>query len=504
MSTPIPPAAAPGPTGAPRQAAAEPHWSLKTKIIATVGPACATFETLRELVTAGVDVFRLNFAHGSHTWLASVVGMIRRVSHELGRPVAILGDLSGPKIRLEEIPGGVITLVSGHELCFVRHADPAHPEWLTSTYEPLVDDLQENDRVLLADGTVSLRVVRKVPQEQRVVCRVEQGGELRSKQGINLPGVKLQVPSLTAKDRDDLFWALSQQLDFVSLSFVRSADDIRKLKELIAASGTPTPPFVVAKIEKVEAIDDLEAIVLATDVVMVARGDLGVEADLAAVPMFQKRIIRLCNTHRVPVITATQMLDSMQNNRRPTRAEASDVANAVIDGTDAVMLSGETAIGKYPAEVVSTMGRIAREAERFLNPARAVASWSPKPNVPANAVTEGVVHGAVVIAEHIQADLYVVATRGGLTAMALSQQRSRIPILGISDNAQTATRLCLVWGVHAEYCPHIAGDPQALVEYVVKKGKHEGFLKPGHKLVVISSSHWSAPGHDSLLVHVVT
>jgi pyruvate kinase len=475
---------------------------VKTKIISTVGPASSSLETLTELVLAGTDVFRLNFAHGTHDWLTSIVSMIRKVSHDIERPVGILGDLAGPKIRLEELPGGVLHCRTGEKYEFVRVADPAHPERLTCTYEKLVDELDPNDRVLLADGTVVMRVIEKHAKEGRVVCIAEQGGDIRSRQGLNLPGVALSTPSLTAKDRDDLAWAIANGIDFVGLSFVRSPDDITLLRAAIAELKPAFPPQIVAKIEKMEAVSQLEQILDVTDVVMVARGDLGVEVDLALVPIFQKRIIRLCNQHRIPVITATQMLDSMTHNSRPTRAEAADVANAVLDGTDAIMLSGETAAGEYPAEAVATMSRIAHEAERILQPHRQVDSHS-QPRSRALAVTEAVTLGAARAADHLAADLVVVATRGGLTAMAVSRQRSHTPILGISDSPETTRRMCLYWGVTPLQSDKVNAPVQDLLKFVVDWCRRQNILHSGSKLVLVASTQWSAQGHDLMLVHAI-
>ena len=340
---------------------------VKTKIVATVGPACWSPEGLRSLVLAGVDVFRLNFAHGEHAKLAEVVAEVRRISADLDRPVALLGDLSGPKIRLGELPEGGLQCDLGETFRFAREENPDDERTLTCTYEPLLDDLQVGDRVLLADGTVAMRVT-SVKEEQGipsvVECSVEQPGLIRSKQGINLPGVTLSTPSLTDKDRDDLAFAVRQGLDYVGLSFVRRATDITELRSAIAdTSRPPAAPRSSRRSKNWRPSRTWRQIVAETDAVMVARGDLGVEADIARVPVLQKRIIRLCNHHRVPVITATQMLDSMQESERPTRAEATDVANAVLDGSDAVMLSGETAIGKHPRGAVRMMSRIAVEAE---------------------------------------------------------------------------------------------------------------------------------------------
>jgi pyruvate kinase len=475
---------------------------VKTKIISTVGPASSSLEKLTELVLAGTDVFRLNFAHGHHDWLAGVVSAIRKVSSDLDRPVGILGDLAGPKIRLEELPGGVIHCRSGDKFEFARSADPANPHRLTCTYEKLVDEVEVNDRVLLADGTVSMLVAEKYPAEGRVVCVVEQAGDIRSRQGLNLPGVALSTPSLTAKDRDDLAWAMVNGIDFIGLSFVRSADDIRLLRQAIGDLQPAFPPQIVAKIEKMEAVSQLEEILDVTDVVMVARGDLGVEVDLALVPIFQKRIIRLCNQHRIPVITATQMLDSMTHNSRPTRAEAADVANAVLDGTDAIMLSGETAAGEYPAEAVSTMSRITHEAERILHPHRQIDQHS-QPRSRALAVTEAVTLGAARAAEHLAADLVVVATHSGRTAMAVSRQRSHIPVLGISDSPETTRRMCLYWGVTPLHTSKVNASPQELLKFIVDWCRRQNILHSGCKLVLVTSTNWSAEGHDMMLVHAI-
>jgi pyruvate kinase len=475
---------------------------VKTKIIATVGPACAETAQLRELVIAGVDIFRLNFAHGRHDWLSGILDSIRKISAELNQPIGVLGDLAGPKIRLGELPEGGVLCPEGACFEFVREAVSGDPTKLTCSYEQLIDDLQVDDRVLLADGTVAMRVVESHPAAGRAVCVVEQPGIIRSRQGVNLPGVVLSTPSLTEKDRADLAWAVKNNLDYVGLSFVRSAADIRLLKRSIDALAPEFPPYVVAKIEKMEAVSDLDSILEETDAVMVARGDLGVEVDIAKVPTLQKRIIRLCNQHRIPVITATQMLDSMQTNELPTRAEASDVANAVLDGSDAVMLSGETAVGRYPMKAVAMMSRIAREAERLV-PSGKLSDISSRARTRALDVTEAVTLGAGAAAEHLEADVIVVSTHSGRTAMAVSKQRSTVPILAISDRADTARRMCLYWGVTPLETSAVHKSPQELLEFVVNWGRGEKMLHTGSKLVVVGSTNWSAEGHDLMLVHVI-
>jgi pyruvate kinase len=474
---------------------------VKTKVIATVGPACASPDRLRDLASAGVDVFRLNFAHGELDWLDGVIQTIREISAELQRPIGILADLSGPKIRLGELSAEGFVCRDGATVEFVRGSGPAPPGCLTSNYEPLVDDLQPGNRVLLADGIVGLRVVEKVTRD-RVKCEVERPGTVRSRQGINLPGVVLSTPSLTEKDRRDLAWAVEREIDYLGLSFVRSADDVRILREAIARHAPQNPPQIVAKIEKMEAVTALESILDETDAVMVARGDLGVEVDIARVPILQKRIIRLCNERRIPVITATQMLDSMQKNEFPTRAEASDVANAVLDGSDAVMLSGETAIGEFPLQAVAVMSRIAREAERLVEPTP-LGDHHAHARSRARAVTEAVTLAAGTAASHLGAELIAVLTHSGRTAMAVSKQRSQVPILALSDNAATARRMTLYWGVSPVESDIVSDAPQDLVRFVVDWGKRKKVLRPGSRVVVVGSTKWSNEAHDLMLVHAV-
>lgn len=476
---------------------------VKTKIVATIGPASESPEMLEHLVQAGADLFRLNFAHGTHEWFTQIISHVRKLSEKVGRPIGLLADLSGPKIRLGEIPDGSVRCRHGAKFQFVRTPDPQDPSKFTCTYEQLIDDLRVGDRVLLADGTVSLRVVDCPPDKQSVVCEVDQPGVVRSRQGVNLPGVALSTPALTEKDRDDLKFALEQQLDYVSLSFVRSADDIRLLRKVILEQKPVLTPWIVAKIEKTEALADLERIITNTDAVMVARGDLGVEADIARVPTLQKQIIRLCNQHRVPVITATQMLDSMQRSELPTRAEVSDVANAVLDGTDAVMLSGETAAGEYPVQAVSMMSRVCQEAERLLEP-RPTWDTLSSTRTRATVITEAVTHGAGAAAENLGADFLVVATRGGKTAMALSKQRRHIPILALTDRPEVARRMCLYWGVTPVETAAVAAPPRELLEYIERIGREQHILSTGNKLVLVGSSDWSKEWHDMMLVRVVS
>ncbi|MDA1162208.1 MAG: pyruvate kinase [Planctomycetota bacterium] len=475
----------------------------KTKIIATVGPACESQDALRGLITRGVDIFRLNFAHGTHEWLAEIVAKGRDLSKELDRPIGLLGDLSGPKIRLGKLASDSVLCVDGAIFTFVRDRDPENDSELTCTYEPLVDDLAAGDRILLADGMVGMRVLETDPQAGWARCVVDAAGTIRSRQGVNLPGVALSTPSLTEKDRKDLQWAIENQLEFVGLSFVRSVDDVRLLRSCIEASGTTTPPMIVSKIEKGEAVAQLEQIIDASDAVMVARGDLGVEVDIVTVPGIQKRIIRLCNQKRVPVITATQMLDSMQTKELPTRAETSDVANAVLDGTDAVMLSGESAIGIYPREAVAMMSRIVREAETLLASQPIVREDRSATSAQAQIITEAVAVGAVATADRLRASLIAVATVSGRSALAISKERRQVPVLAVCESWHTARRMALLWGVTSVVRSLSEHTGDELAEFATTWGLREGVLRAGDAVVVVASSHWSDRGHDAMLVHVV-
>ena len=470
---------------------------VKTKIIVTVGPACESREQIARLVTAGADVFRINLAHGSREGHAAVIKRVREISTELDRPLAILADLEGPKIRLGEVPGGVMQCVEGALLEFVSEANPSQPHQLGTTYPKIIEDVVVGDRIMLADGTVSLRVEEKAPG--RVVCRVEQPGQVRSHQGVNLPGVPLDTPTLTLQDREQVVWLGTQGVDFVGLSFVRSPNDISDLRHALQQAGSSAQ--VVAKIERPEALDQLEAIVDSADAVMIARGDLGVEIDIARVPVVQKQIIETCNARRVPVITATQMLESMRLSSRPTRAESSDVAHAILDGSDALMLSGETAVGKYPVEAVHTMSRIARETEGLLRTTDPPPERWTRP-IGVSQVTEAVAHGAGRVAALLDANLVVVATHSGLTALALSKQRNFVPTVGVSDCDATLRRMALYWGV-TPLRSNAAQDTGQLLDFVVRWGKQQNLLGRGDRIVLLTSTHWQATGHDLLLVHEV-
>jgi pyruvate kinase len=415
----------------------------RTKIVATIGPASDSPEVIGKLLEAGMDVARLNFSHGDHATHARRIAMLRNMAEKHGRPLAILQDLQGPKIRTGTLQGGTpVKLVSGNQFVITIDEMTGTSDKVSTTYQALPGDVEPNDRILISDGLIELRVIESTDREVRT--EVIFGGELREKQGINLPGVKVSAPALTEKDAEDLEFGLEQGVDYVALSFVRRAADIRDIKRRIAAAGKTTP--VVAKIEKPEALNDLPAILDATDCVMVARGDLGVEVATEQVPIIQKQLIEACNAAGKPVITATQMLDSMIRNPRPTRAEASDVANAIIDGTDAVMLSGETASGTFPVESVETMARIALAAEASGRHGDLMATpqidTSKMRNLP-----HAISSAACAIVDALQVRAIVAFTMSGSTALLVSQQRPKVPIIALTPSLDTYRQMSLVWGV---------------------------------------------------------
>lgn len=469
----------------------------RTKIVATVGPACSDPATLKGIIAAGVDVIRVNFAHGKLEEKGEIMARARQYASELGQSLGVLGDLSGPKIRLGPLPPEGRLLSPGEQVRFVREGAQRDAGDLTTSYAGLVDDLQVENRVLLADGTVSLRVVET--SAGVVTCRVEQPGLVFSRQGVNLPGSRLRIASLTEKDRADLEWALREGLDFVGLSFVRRAADIRELRGIIDRAPVERRPWIVAKIEKPEAIDELDEILSETDAVMVARGDLGVEVDIVHVPVLQKRIIAACNRRRVPVITATQMLESMQSNELPTRAEATDVANAVLDGTDAVMLSGETAVGKHPVRAVTTMSRIAREAEGLLT-VRTDLPLGLSSRNSATETTRAVTLGAVHAAQQLDAKLLVVLTDTGVTAMAVSELRPKSALVALTDEPRTAARLALSWGVQGIVTDVGRRTPAEVAAFVCDWGRQRGLLSPGDRFVIVGTTDWTRAGKDLMQV----
>jgi pyruvate kinase len=414
----------------------------RVKIVCTLGPASSTPEMIDALVAAGMDCARLNFSHGTHETHAATAKMVRDAAAKARRPMAILADLCGPKMRIGKFPGGPIELVEGARFVLTTEDVPGDVDRVSQSYRPLPHDVVPGDHILLDDGLLKLRVIETTATD--VITEVEVGGPLSDRKGMNIPGAKLSTPALTEKDRVDLAFAVDElKVDYLALSFVRSADDVMQAQ--LIAKGTP----IIAKLEKPEGIANLEAICDVADGAMVARGDLGVEVGSEKVPLIQKRIIREVNARGKIVITATQMLDSMIRNPRPTRAEAADVANAVIDGTDAVMLSGETASGRYPIEAVRMMDAIVREVE-----ADWLADGERKVALPAALVdrgqwgyTDAAARGAAMLSYALPLKALVTFTRDGRTARLLSEYRPKAMVVAITSRPEVASRLALEWGV---------------------------------------------------------
>jgi pyruvate kinase len=471
--------------------------SSQTKIVATVGPACGTVEKLVELIRAGVDVFRVNTAHGDRSSHQSFVDMIRDAEKISGQPVGILVDLGGPKMRLGFLPGGQLTCNSGDTIRFVRGEHTQAPRELVCSYPTLLEELRPDDRIMLADGIVALRVT--TVEKDAAECLVLQGGTVRDKQGINLPGVRLTAPSLSDRDRDTAEWATRAGIDFLSLSFVRRVEDVLELRRLVDVASSELQ--IVAKIEKPEALSNLEGIIAVADAIMVARGDLGVEVDIAEMAVTQKRIVGLCRALQKPVIIATQMLDSMHHSRIPTRAEATDVANAILDGADACMLSGETAVGDYPVEAVQMMHRIALATEPL------ASEFERKPETTTRIagitrVTAATAQATVKLAEELDAKLIVVATHTGRAALAVSQRRSEIPTIGVSPKKHIVRRLCLYRGV----IPIPSAPTDSILhlrEFVVQHAMAAGMLKENDRIVLLSWTGAGSSRHNQISVHEV-
>jgi pyruvate kinase len=446
----------------------------RTKIVATLGPASSSPEVIRRLITAGTDVARLNFSHGTHEEHARSIADIRAISGELDTPVTILQDLQGPKIRVGELPGGEMILTPGAIISIVPESDFAiHDAAIPIDYADAADEARPGMHVLLTDGLLELQVVEIAGRALR--CRVIEGGVLKSRQGVNFPNLKLPLPSLTEKDKRDVEFGLAHNVDWISLSFVRTAADVRTLKEFIAANGASKP--VIAKIEKPQAVDHLEEILQEVSGIMVARGDLGVEVSPEKVPMLQKHIIERCNRLGLPVITATQMLESMIHDPRPTRAEASDVANAVIDGTDAVMLSGESAIGDFPVRAVEMMARIATAVE---------AETEPKVYRSSDATdSQALSEAATLVARSIELRAIALLTASGHTARLVAAERSKTPVFALTTSVDVYHVLNLHWGIKPLLVEETPDSFEGLVELAESTLHERGLLAPGDKILVI-------------------
>ena len=461
----------------------------KTRIVCTIGPASSSREMLKKLIESGMNVARLNFSHGSHEEHLEVIKILRELSGVRKIPVAILQDLCGPKIRTGEVAKPPINLVPGREIILTTRDVPGDEKEVSISYHGLPKDVQPGNRIFVDDGLFELEVEKSDSTD--ILCRVINGGSLLSHKGLNLPGVRLSVPSVTEKDLEDLAFGLEAGVDFVALSFVREPNDVLRVKEEMAKSGVSIP--VIAKIEKHEAVKNIEEILQCADGIMVARGDLGAEVAIEEVPLIQKMLIRRCNELSKPVITATQMLDSMIRNPRPTRAEVTDVANAIFDGTDAVMLSGETASGMYPLEALRMMSRIAERIECDL-PCRCMQDAARPPT----GVTEAISLATCRMAEELSARAILVFTSSGRTARVVSRYKPKAHIIAATGTAAAQRRLILSWGVFPLLLPE-PGDTDALMEAAESAAHSSGLVDSGDLMILTAGIPPGGQGSTNMI-----
>jgi pyruvate kinase len=469
---------------------------LRTKIVCTLGPASDDAAAIGGFVDAGMAVARINFSHGTHEDQARRIEIVRRVANERGCSVAVLADLQGPKLRVGSLPPEGMLLVEGETVILSDQESATDPATIPLPHPQVLREVRPGDRALLDDGLLELRVLDSDGQQVR--ARVVTGGVLTSRKGLSLPHTSLKMPSVTEKDKADAAFALEQKVDYFALSFVRCGDDVRELRTWLQERGSATP--IIAKIEKPEALDCIEEILDASDGLMVARGDLGVETPAEEVPIAQKRIIRACNRACKPVITATQMLDSMMRNPRPTRAEASDVANAILDGSDAIMLSGETAVGRYPIESVRTMARIAEVTERSMP----YTDWLVQSlREGTRSVTGAMGQVACEIAAELDAKAIITSTVSGSTARRVTSHRPITPIIAPTPSLATYRQMALVWGVEPLLVDEFA-DTEAMIVTVMQAARARGLVRDGELVIITAGVPLGGSGLTNLLkVHRV-
>ncbi len=461
----------------------------KTKIVCTLGPASNSEQKIRNLIDAGADVFRLNFSHGTHEEHARHIEIIRHLEEVTRKRFAIVQDLQGPKIRVGQIKG-TMTLTNGDVVTLTTDEVIGTNGTIPVTYPGIVKDVKVGDRILMDDGLLELKA--KSLSGKNIKCEVVNGGPLTSHKGINLPGVNVSIPSLTEKDLDDLRFGLKSGVDFIALSFVRHASDVSELRKIL--EGLNGGQGIIAKIEKPEAVDEIDSIIEASDAIMVARGDLGVEVPIEEVPILQKSIILKCNEYGKPVITATQMLDSMIREPRPTRAEATDVANAVFDGTDAVMLSGETSAGNFPVEAVKTMVSIVKMAESNLGLVERKLNYKTV----RDDFTDAIAEAACSLAGFVDASFIVPITNTGTTARALSKYRPQVPIYALTESVDVVRKLLLIWGVFPIEVGSLS-DTDAMLTQVSSILKSSALVSPGDTYVLTAGTPLLARGTTNTL-----
>jgi len=469
----------------------------RTKIVATLGPATSTEEMIRELVRSGVDVTRLNFSHGEQERHVKNARLVRKAAEVLGRNVAVMQDIQGPKIRTGEVVGGT-ELVDGNQVVIAVGDFLGDATRLSTSYERITQDLEPGDRILMDDGLLQLKV--EEVENDEVTCEVVTGGPISSHKGMNFPDSSLSIEGLTSKDLDDLRFGIEElKPDWIAASFVRSGDEVEEIKERIREFGGDKIPLI-CKIEKHEAIDNIESILRASDGIMVARGDLALELSAEQVPVEQKRIIARCRRLGKPVVVATQMLDSMIRNPTPTRAEVSDVANAIFDRTDAVMLSGETAVGRYPLESVQEMDRICRAAEEAINYGRdidASSDWGRGDRY------DALTHAACELAEVLDLKAIVTSTQSGLSCLRVARFRPPNKILAVSPEEATVRMLAMVWGA-AAICGEQRGNIEERYEEAIEAAWHAGLIEEGDRVIITGGSMSTKPGSTNMLkLHTV-
>ena len=459
----------------------------RTKIVCTIGPASASEKVLRSLIQAGVDVARLNFSHGDYAFHERMIRTIRKIAQRLDKPVAILQDLPGPKIRVGSIEGSRVRLRTGHPVVLTSREVTGNSQIISVGYKNFPRYVKKGDPILLGDGEIELEAVRAGQKE--IACKVTVGGVLSSHKGIHFPRGNLDLPALTRQDKRDLAFGIEHGVDLVALSFVRDSADIIDARREMKRKGAEIP--IIAKIEKHEALDQMDSILEAVDGIMVARGDLGLEIALERIPAVQKMIIRKANRLGKPVITATQMLRSMVQNPRPTRAEVADIANAVLDGTDALMLSEESAAGNYPVEAVKTLAKVALETERILESRYQMEGIQ-------KSVPEAISYAAISLARDLQVRAFLIPTASGSTARMIARYRPSQPIIAISPNPQTVKTLCLVWGVYPFQIRSFQSTDM-MIRLVQRKALASGIVKRGDLVAITAGLPLNQPGTTNLI-----
>ena len=469
----------------------------RTKIVCTLGPASDKEEILRELVKSGLNVARMNFSHGSHEEHKGRMDIVKKVREDLGQPVAILLDTKGPEIRTGNFDAPEVLLEEGEKFTITMKDIVGNKEMCTVSYKGLAKDVVPGDTILIDDGLVGLRVDEVNGDD--IVCTVENSGVVKNHKGVNVPGVKINLPALTEKDISDIEFGISQGIDFIAASFVRKASDVLAIREVLE-NNNATHIQIISKIENQEGIDNIDSILQVSDGIMVARGDLGVEIPTPEIPIAQKMMIKKCNQLGKPVITATQMLDSMMRNPRPTRAEVTDVANAIYDGTDAIMLSGETAAGKYPVEAVKTMATIAKRTEETLNYDN-LLSKNARNN---ETVTDAISHATCTTAVNLNASAIITSTSSGHTPRMVSKCRPKCPIIAATNDERVMRRLALTWGVYPVKA-EVASNTDEVIENSIESSKQAGYIHNGELVVITAGVPVGMSGTTNLIkVHVIS